>query len=54
MSKIDFIFPKKEELTQEKDEEIEGNEMFFKKKRKQKLVSTAPNTIANKIKTSRY
>ena len=53
MSRIDFIFPKKEELTQEKDEEIEGNEMFFKKKRKQKL-STAPNTIANKIKNSRY
>ena len=45
-----FYFSKKEELTQEKDEEIEGIEMFFKKKRKRKLVSTVPNTIENKIK----
>ena len=45
-----FYYAKKEHLIQEKDEEIEGIEMFFKKKRKCKLVSTVPDTIENKIK----
>ena len=45
-----FYYAKKENLIQEKNEEIEGIEMFFKKKRKRKLVSTVPDTIENKIK----
>ena len=45
-----FYYAKKENLFQEKDEEIKGIEMFLKKKRKCKLVSTAPDRAENKIK----
>ena len=46
-----FYYAKKENIIQEKDEGIEGIEMFFKEKRKRKLVSTALDTIENKIKS---